>query len=112
MLELRFSDLSLPGLASLPHANPNITDRFSINRMGLLSFLRKNKQESRSDSTFQTRAEEDSDAVRNRGKRRTGKERNKAPDPVLPEKKRARRRLVGAVALVLAAVVGLPMILD
>ena len=112
MIELRFSDLSLPWLASLPHANPNITDRFSINRMGLLSFLRKNKQESRSDSTFQTRAEEDSDAVRNRGKRRTGKERNKAPDPVLPEKKRARRRLVGAVALVLAAVVGLPIILD
>ena len=31
---------------------------------------------------------------------------------MLPEKKRARRRLVGAVALVLAAVVGLPMILD
>lgn len=80
--------------------------------MGLLSFLRKNKQESRSDSTFQTRAEEDSDAVRNRGKRKTGKERGKAADPVLPEKKRARRRLVGAVALVLAAVVGLPMILD
>jgi DedD protein len=79
--------------------------------MGLLSFLRKNKQESRSDSTFQSRAEEDSDAVRNRGKRKTGKDR-KTPDPVLPEKKRARRRLVGAVALVLAAVVGLPMILD
>ena len=80
--------------------------------MGLLSFLRKNKQESRSDSTFQSRAEEDSDAVRNRGKRKTGKERGKTPDPVLPEKKRARRRLVGAVALVMAAVVGLPMILD
>lgn len=81
--------------------------------MGLLSFLRKNKQESRSDSTFQSRAEEDSDAVRNRGKRsKTGKERGRASDPVLPEKKRARRRLVGAVALVLAAVVGLPMILD
>jgi DedD protein len=31
---------------------------------------------------------------------------------VLPEKKRARRRLVGAIALVLAAVIGLPMILD
>jgi DedD protein len=31
---------------------------------------------------------------------------------MLPEKKRARRRLVGAVALVLAAVIGLPMILD
>jgi DedD protein len=80
--------------------------------MGLLSFLRKNKQESRSDSTFQSRAEEDSDAVRNRGKRKTGKDRSRAPDPVLPEKKRARRRLVGAVALVMAAVVGLPMILD
>lgn len=80
--------------------------------MGLLSFLRKNKQESRSDSTFQSRAEEDSDAVRSRGKRgKAGKER-RASDPVLPEKKRARRRLVGAVALVLAAVVGLPMILD
>ena len=36
--------------------------------MRLLSFFRKNKQESRSDSTFQSRAEEDSDAVRNRGK--------------------------------------------
>jgi DedD protein len=79
--------------------------------MGLLSFLRKNKPESRSDSTFQSRAEEDSDAVRNRGKRKSGKDR-KTPDPVLPEKKRARRRLVGAVALVMAAVVGLPMILD
>jgi DedD protein len=80
--------------------------------MGLLSFLRKNKQESRSDSTFQTRAEEDSDAIRNRGKRKTGRDRGRGPDPVLPEKKRARRRLVGAVALVLAAVIGLPMILD
>ena len=95
----------------MPHENPNITDKFSINRMGLLSFLRKNKQESRADSTFHSRAEEDSDAVRNRGKRKPGKER-KTPDPVLPEKKRARRRLVGAVALVLAAVVGLPKILD
>jgi len=31
---------------------------------------------------------------------------------VLPEKKRARRRLVGAIALALAAAVGLPMLLD
>ena len=71
--------------------------------MGLISFLRKNKQENASGGTFHTRAEDESDAVRNRNKRRTGKERAKAPDPVLPEKKRARRRLVGAVALVLAA---------
>jgi len=33
-------------------------------------------------------------------------------DPSLPEKQRARRRLVGAIALVVAAVVALPMILD
>jgi DedD protein len=33
-------------------------------------------------------------------------------DPLLPEKKRARRRLVGAIALALAAAVGLPMLLD
>ncbi len=33
-------------------------------------------------------------------------------DAALPEKKRARRRLIGAVALVLAAVIGLPMVFD
>ncbi|MDE2609850.1 MAG: SPOR domain-containing protein [Burkholderiales bacterium] len=33
-------------------------------------------------------------------------------DPLLPEKQRARRRLVGALALVLAAVIVLPMVLD
>lgn len=79
--------------------------------MSLLSFLRKNKQDSDTDdSTFYSRAEEDSKAVRSR-RRTRGKAEGNA-DPVLPEKKRARRRLIGAVALVLAAVVGLPMILD
>lgn len=33
-------------------------------------------------------------------------------DPMLPEKKRARRRLIGATALVLAAIIGLPMVFD
>ncbi|MGV3743289.1 MAG: SPOR domain-containing protein [Burkholderiaceae bacterium] len=47
--------------------------------------------------------------MRRRSKRKQTQESN---DPVLPEKKRARRRLVGAIALVLAAVIGLPMILD
>ncbi|HEY8606798.1 MAG TPA: SPOR domain-containing protein [Noviherbaspirillum sp.] len=81
--------------------------------MSLFSFFRKNKQESDTDdSTFYSRAEEDSKAARSRrsGGRSRGKE--EAADPVLPEKKRARRRLIGAVALVLAAVIGLPMILD
>jgi DedD protein len=82
--------------------------------MSLFSFLRKNKQESATDdSKFYSRAEEDSKAVRSR-KRRQGKQQegNEPVDPVLPEKKRARRRLIGAIALVLAAVIGLPMVLD
>ena len=37
---------------------------------------------------------------------------NNVDDTALPEKKRARRRLIGAVALVLAAVIGLPMVFD
>jgi DedD protein len=84
--------------------------------MGLFSFLRKNKQESASDdNAFYSRAEEAPGATRGRGKRRQGKsgaQSDASDDPVLPEKKRARRRLIGAVALVLAAVVGLPMVLD
>jgi DedD protein len=78
--------------------------------MGLFSFLRKNKQESASsEGAFFSRAEEESNAIRGRGKRKQG---NQPADPVLPEKKRARRRLVGAIALVLAMIIGLPMILD
>lgn len=80
--------------------------------MALFPFSRKTKQEPDApESGFQSRAEGDSEAVRSRGKRAPGK-RTRGADPVLPEKKRARRRLVGAVALVLAAVIGLPMILD
>lgn len=83
--------------------------------MSLFSFFRKNKQESASDdSAFYSRAEEESKAVRSR-KQRAAKPKAQGAeqtDPVLPEKKRARRRLIGAVALVLAAVIGLPMLLD
>jgi DedD protein len=80
--------------------------------MGLFSFLRKNTQESASrdrDGEFYTRAEQETGG---RGKRKRGGQDSEAVDPVLPEKKRARRRLVGAIALVLAAIIGLPMILD
>ncbi|MFC7286986.1 SPOR domain-containing protein [Herminiimonas glaciei] len=78
--------------------------------MGLFSFLRKNQQESSvGKSDFYSQADEEKPA---RGKRRQGNRREEPVDPVLPEKKRARRRLVGAIALVLAAVIGLPMILD
>jgi DedD protein len=78
--------------------------------MGLFSLLRKSKQESApDDSDFYSRAEEESKAVRSRTRRKQAVD---PVDPVLPEKKRARQRLIGALALVLAAIIGLPMILD
>lgn len=79
--------------------------------MGLFSFLRKNKQVSSvGNSDFYSQADEEKPNARSN--RKQGNKREAAVDPVLPEKKRARRRLVGAIALVLAAVIGLPMILD
>ncbi len=89
--------------------------------MGLFSFLHKNKQKAgaaegayaaRADdkeASAQARAKRASNAGAAAGPRRGGKE---AVDPVLPEKKRARRRLVGAIALALGVAVGLPMVLD
>ncbi|MFJ3047726.1 SPOR domain-containing protein [Herbaspirillum chlorophenolicum] len=92
--------------------------------MGLFSFFRKNKQESASDQgEFRSRSAEETSVLRSRssrasntsgrtpgGRGKAGKE--AAADPLLPEKKRARRRLIGAVALALAVVIVLPMILD
>ncbi|ATQ75930.1 SPOR domain-containing protein [Massilia violaceinigra] len=89
--------------------------------MGLFSFLNKNKQESTEDSGYYSKSDDDTVAARARSKRassagepaaRRGKDARAAADPVLPEKKRARRRLVGAVALALGVAVGLPMVLD
>src|SRR5450830_427899 len=79
--------------------------------MGLFSLFRKNKQESASgQGEFRSRSAGDAPAAATRSKRKAGKD--EAVDPVLPEKKRARRRLIGAVALVLAVVILLPMVLD
>src|SRR5579872_3690988 len=82
--------------------------------MGLFSFFRKNKQQPNSEqSAYHSRSEEDTSAIRASRKRKTANNQaNDAADPVLPEKKRARRRLVGAIALVLAVVIVLPMVLD
>ena len=89
--------------------------------MGLFSFLNTNKQETVvDDGNYVSRDDDDGLGARARSKRATSanepaarrKEGRVAPDPVLPEKKRARRRLVGAVALALGVAVGLPMILD
>lgn len=76
--------------------------------MGLFSFLGKNKQDN---AEARARADDDAFAERARSKRASHAGR-RGEDPVLPEKKRARRRLVGAIALALAAAVGLPMLLD
>ena len=89
--------------------------------MGLFSKSGKNKQDTADlDSGYYTSADDQALTERARSKRaasadgpakrgRAGKE---ADDPVLPEKKRARRRLVGAIALALLVAIGLPMVLD
>ncbi len=90
--------------------------------MGLFSLFSKNKQETVAQDSGYFSREEDPAAVRARSKRassagdaappRTSRKTRAVDDPVLPEKKRARRRLVGAIALALAVAVGLPMLLD
>lgn len=88
--------------------------------MGLFSFLNKNKQETTAEDSGYYRADDDGVAAQARSKRASSAgepaarraKAKAAADPVLPEKKRARRRLVGAIALALAVAVGLPMVLD
>ena len=84
--------------------------------MALSSLFRKKSPASQpNEGEFQSRAEGESADLRQaapRAKRKSARQTNEPVDPMLPEKKRARRRLVGAVALVLAAIIGLPMILD
>lgn len=85
--------------------------------MCLLSFFKKNMQKQGSpddvdSGEFRSRAEEGSKLTRGEAKRTATNRKAKVVDPILPEKKRARRRLIGAVALALAAVIGLPMVLD
>jgi DedD protein len=84
--------------------------------MGL--FSRKSKQDRLTEDSGRFYSKDDDAALgeRARAKRATnaggGAARRPGADPMLPEKKRARRRLVGAIALALAAAVGLPMLLD
>ncbi|WP_137173301.1 SPOR domain-containing protein [Massilia sp. HP4] len=83
--------------------------------MGLFSFGNKNKQETVRDSGHFVKEDDAAYTERARSKRASSAgegRRTSRGDPILPEKKRARRRLVGAIALVLAAVVALPMLLD
>ncbi|MEO8599659.1 MAG: SPOR domain-containing protein [bacterium] len=84
--------------------------------MGLFSFLGNKKQESTSGKPeYNSGSEENSRGSSDRSTR-SKKQLNGATqassDTALPEKKRARRRLIGAVALVLAAIIVLPMLFD
>jgi len=84
--------------------------------MGLFSFGSKNKQETARDSGHFVKDDDAAYGQQARAKRASnageGARSRRTADPILPEKKRARRRLVGAIALALAAAVGLPMLLD
>jgi DedD protein len=86
--------------------------------MGLLSRFKQKQEtsEDRDSGEFRSRSEEETSSAR--GEKKSSARQSKAArkekpeDPALPEKKRARRRLIGALALVLAAIIGLPMLLD
>jgi DedD protein len=88
--------------------------------MSLFSLFCKNKPDSDiEDSTYLARTEAASNTQRSSRRKSastnmgtSSREGGSPIDPVLPEKKRARRRLVGAVALVLAVIIGVPMLLD
>lgn len=88
--------------------------------MGLFSNKNKRDRAAQDSGRFYSKDDDAAIGARARAKRAShggggaaaGSNRRSANDPMLPEKKRARRRLVGAIALALAAAVGLPMLLD
>lgn len=93
--------------------------------MSLDTLFKQKKQDPQDtvdDGEFRSRAEDESAAIAAESARtprsakankRTGQSRKSSQDDsALPEKKRARRRLIGAIALVLAAVIGLPMLFE
>jgi DedD protein len=77
--------------------------------MGLFSF--GNKEDAAPSRRGRAPAVAQRSSARARGAERRG-DQETLLDPTLPEKQRARRRLIGAIALVVAAVVVLPMVLD
>lgn len=76
--------------------------------MSRFSLFSRSKQETDPNSPHTDRG---SFAPDKAGRKKTGKS-SDVDDPVLPEKKRARRRLVGAVTITLAAIIVLPMVFD
>lgn len=82
--------------------------------MGIFSFGKKDEAPGRRGAKARSGRSNEGTRVERRSRRpdRSGDAEAMLLDPTLPEKQRARRRLVGAIALVLAAIVVLPMVLD
>lgn len=82
--------------------------------MGIFSFGKKDDAPTRRGANTSSNRAARSERVERRTRRteRTVDADAMLLDPTLPEKQRARRRLVGAIALVVAAVIVLPMVLD
>ncbi|MGF6809743.1 DedD protein [Paraburkholderia sp. Clong3] len=82
--------------------------------MGIFSFGKKDDAPSRRGANTSSNRATRAERVERRTRRteRTVDADAMLLDPTLPEKQRARRRLVGAIALVVAAVIILPMVLD
>ncbi|MGF6917690.1 SPOR domain-containing protein [Paraburkholderia sp. 40] len=82
--------------------------------MGIFSFGKKDDAPSRRGANTSSNRATRGERVERRTRRteRTVDADAMLLDPTLPEKQRARRRLVGAIALVVAAVIVLPMVLD
>jgi DedD protein len=82
--------------------------------MGIFSFGKKDDAPTRRSANTSSNRAARGERVERRTRRteRTVEADAMLLDPTLPEKQRARRRLVGAIALVVAAVIVLPMVLD
>ena len=82
--------------------------------MGIFSFGKKDDAPTRRGANTSSNRATRGERVERRTRRteRTVEADAMLLDPTLPEKQRARRRLVGAIALVIAAVIILPMVLD
>ena len=79
--------------------------------MSRFSFFRWGKSKSDSDGTSRATGA-DRFVADDIDRKKNSSQKNSADDPQLPQKKRARRRLVGSITLVVAAIIILPMIFD
>lgn len=81
--------------------------------MRLFSFPSKKQTEATSvEEALAGTMSPSSNKSKNRRSEKNAEKNNADSEQMVPEKKRARRRLIGAIVMVLAVVIGLPMVLD